>query len=127
MVSQKNNLWGWCFITSTSLAPHVFLLGCIKLNPNHWDTWLWLSISDFLDLFLYLEPSILSTVAFPPFRNSNDVAASVSIDFPSNSKGDTSAEDYSCASWGSPCDHLGGVLRKDMLKLGCWVLWVGPV
>ena len=26
MVSQKNNLWGKCLITTTSLEPHIFLL-----------------------------------------------------------------------------------------------------
>ena len=29
---DKNTLWGRCFITSTSLAPHLFLLGWLKLN-----------------------------------------------------------------------------------------------
>ena len=29
---QKNALWGRCFITSTSLAHHLFLLGWLKLN-----------------------------------------------------------------------------------------------
>ena len=30
---NKNNFWGRCFITSTSLAPHLFLLGWLNLNP----------------------------------------------------------------------------------------------
>ena len=29
---HKNTLWGRCFTTSTSLAPHLFLLGWLKLN-----------------------------------------------------------------------------------------------
>ena len=28
----KNTLRGRCFITLTSLAPHLFLLSCLKLN-----------------------------------------------------------------------------------------------
>ena len=31
---NKNTLWGRCFIISTSLAPHIFLLGWLKLNLN---------------------------------------------------------------------------------------------
>ena len=29
---NKNTLWGRCFIRATSLAPHLFLLGWLKLN-----------------------------------------------------------------------------------------------
>ena len=29
---NKNNLWGRCFITLTSLTPNLFLFGCLKLN-----------------------------------------------------------------------------------------------
>ena len=42
-------------------------------------------------------------MVFPPFGNSDDVVASVSNDFPSNSKRDSLfhciAYDYSCADW----------------------------
>ena len=38
-----------------------------------------------LDLFLSSDASICSTMAFPPLGNSDHVAVSVSIDFPSNS------------------------------------------
>ena len=38
-----------------------------------------------LDLFLFSDASICSTVAFPPFGNSDHVVVSVSIDFPSYS------------------------------------------
>ena len=31
-ITIKNTLWGRCFITSTSLAPYLFLLGWLKLN-----------------------------------------------------------------------------------------------
>ena len=49
-------------------------------------------------------------MAFPPSRNSDHVVASVSIDFPSNSKRDAPfhriAYDYSLADWDDNCDHL---------------------
>ena len=38
-----------------------------------------------LDLFLTSDASICSTMAFPPFGNSDHVVVSVSIDFPTNS------------------------------------------
>ena len=41
-----------------------------------------------LDLFLSSDASICSTMAFPPFGNSDHVVVSVSIDFPSNSQWD---------------------------------------
>ena len=51
-------------------------------------------------------------MAFPPLRNS-DVAVSVSIDFPSNTKWDAQfnhiAYDYSRADRDSLCDHLKDV------------------
>ena len=37
-----------------------------------------------LDFFLSFDASICSTMAFPPFGNSDHVLISVSIDFPSN-------------------------------------------
>ena len=40
-----------------------------------------------LDLFLFSDDSICSTMAFPPLGNSDLVVVSVSINFPSNSKG----------------------------------------
>ena len=41
-----------------------------------------------LDLFISSDASICSTMAFPPLGNSDHVVVSVSIDFPTNSKGD---------------------------------------
>ena len=41
-----------------------------------------------LDLFISSEGSICSTMAFPPFRNSDQVVFSISIDYPSNSQQD---------------------------------------
>ena len=63
-----------------------------------------------LDLFLSSNPSICSTVAFSSLGNSNHVGVSVSIDFPSYSKGDPpfhcTAYDYSRADQDGVHDHL---------------------
>ena len=54
-----------------------------------------------VDLFLSSDANICSTMAFPPFGNSDTVFVSVFIDFLSNSKRDALfhciAYDYSCA------------------------------
>ena len=39
-----------------------------------------------LDLFIFSDASICSTVAFPPLRNSDHIVVSLSFDFPSNSQ-----------------------------------------
>ena len=63
-----------------------------------------------LDLFLSSDTSICSAKAFPPLANSDHVAVSVSINFPSNSKQDAWFHcidyNYSCADWDPLCDHL---------------------
>ena len=57
-------------------------------------------------------------MAFPPLRNSDHVAVSVSIDFPSNSQWNTLfhhiAYDYSCTDWNSLCDHLRDAPWENM-------------
>ena len=62
-----------------------------------------------LDLFLSSDASICSTMAFPPFGNSDHAVVSVSIDFLSNSKEDAPfhriAYDYSRADWDGLRDH----------------------
>ena len=74
-----------------------------------------------LDLFLSLDASICSTMAFPPLRNSDHVVVSVSIDVPSNSQWDAPfhriAYDYSRADWNGLCDHLRDVPWEDIFKL----------
>ena len=74
-----------------------------------------------LDLFLSSDASICSTMAFPPFGNSDHVV-SVSIDFPSNSQQDAPfhriAYDYSRADWDGLRDHLRDVPWEDIFKLG---------
>ena len=59
--------------------------------------------STLLDLFLFPDTSISSTMAFPPFRNSDHVVVSASIDLPSNSQQDAPfhciAYDYSPTDW----------------------------
>ena len=49
-----------------------------------------------LDLFLSSDTSVYSTMAFPPFGNSDDVVVSVSIDFPINSKWDAPFHRIAC-------------------------------
>ena len=75
-----------------------------------------------LDLFLFSEASICSTIAFPPLGNSDHFVVSVSIDFPSNSQQDAPfhciAYDYSCADWDGLRDHLRDVPWEDIFKLG---------
>ena len=78
----------------------TFLLGFLTVFPD-------------LGFFLSSDASIWSTMAFPPLTNSDQVAVSVSIDFPINSKWDALfhhiAYDYSHADWDRLCDHLGDV------------------
>ena len=66
-----------------------------------------------LDLFISSKGSICFTMTFPPFRNSDHVVVSVSIDFPSNSKWNAPflciAYDYSRADWDGPRDQLRDV------------------
>ena len=61
-------------------------------------------------------------MAFPPLENSDHTVVSVSIDCPSNAKGDTlfhrTTNDYTCADWDSPRDHLRNVSWEDIFKLG---------
>ena len=77
--------------------------------------------SALLDLFFSSDTSICSTVAFPTLGNSDHVAASVSIDFPINSKQDASfhciAYSYSHANWDGLCDQLRDVPWEDIFKL----------
>ena len=75
-----------------------------------------------LDLFLFSEASICSTMAFLPLGNSDHVVVSVSIDFPPDSQQDVPshhiAYDYSRADWDGLCDHLRDVPWEDIFKLG---------
>ena len=75
-----------------------------------------------LDLFISSDPSICSTMVFPPLGNSDHVVVLVSIAFPSNSKWDASfhriAYDYSCPDWDGFSDHLRDVPWEDIFKLG---------
>ena len=75
-----------------------------------------------LDLFLSSDASISSTMAFPPLGNSDHVAVSVAIDFPTNSQQDAPfhriAYDYSRADWDGLRDHLRDVPWEDIFKLG---------
>ena len=68
-----------------------------------------------LDLFISSDGSICSAMAFPPLGNSDHVAVSVSIDFPSNSQQDAPfhriAYDFSCADWEAAIVHRNHFLR----------------
>ena len=73
-----------------------------------------------LDLFLFHDASIFSTIAFPLLRNSDHVV-SVSIDFPSYSHWDALfhhiAYYYSCADWDGVSNHLRYVPWENIFKL----------
>ena len=70
-------------------------------------------------------------MAFPPLGNSDDVVASVYIDFPSYSQWDApfhcNACDYSCADWHGLHDHLRDVPWSISLKLVLLLLLVNFV
>ena len=74
-----------------------------------------------LDFFLSSDTSICSTMACPPLGNSDHVAVSVSIDFPTNSEQDAPFHripyDYSHADWDGLCYHLRDVPWEDVFKL----------
>ena len=61
-------------------------------------------------------------MVFPPLGNSDHIAVSVSIDFPTYSQQDALfyciAYDCSCADWDGLCDHLRDVPLEDIFKLG---------
>ena len=60
-------------------------------------------------------------MVFPPLGNSDHIAVSVSIDFPTYSQQDALfyciAYDYSCADWDGLCDHLRDVPWGDIFQL----------
>ena len=74
--------------------------------------------SALLDILLSSDASICSTMVFPPLENSDHVAISVSIDFPSNSKWDAPFHsivyDY---SWVGIHDYLKDVPWEDIFDL----------
>ena len=74
-----------------------------------------------MNLFISSNASICSTVAFPPFGNSDHVLISVFINVPINSKRDAPfhhiAYDYSSVNWASLGDHLRDAPWKDIFKL----------
>ena len=78
-----------------------------------------------LDILLFSDASICSTIAFPPLRNSYHVVVSDSIDFPINSKQDTLfhrvAYKYYGADWDALRDHLRDVPWEDVFKLSASV------
>ena len=78
-----------------------------------------------LDLFLYSDARICSTMAFPPLENYDHVVVSASIDFPSYSQRDAPfhriANDYSRADCDGLRDHLSDTPWEGILKLTAFV------
>ena len=94
-------------VLSINSSPNVFVFGDFSVHHKGWLTYSGgtdrpgdltqmvnfpTRISDcdshspaLLDLFLSSDANICSTVAFPPFGNSDHVVVLVSIDFPTNS------------------------------------------
>ena len=74
-----------------------------------------------LDFFLSSNASFCSTMASPPLGDSDHVAVSVSIDFPSYSQRDAPfhrmAYDYSRIDWDGLRDHLRDVPWGNVIKL----------
>ena len=66
-----------------------------------------------LNIFLFSDASICSTMAFPSFGNSDHVVVVVSIGFPWYSQWDVPFHwityDYSCSDWDGLHDHLRDV------------------
>ena len=69
------------FSISDDLTPIINLLTWTSDSDSHSPA--------LLDFFLFANPSICSTVAFPPLGNSDHVVVSVSVDFPSNLEKET--------------------------------------
>ena len=80
-----------------------------------------------LNLFIFPNACICSTMAFPPLGNSDQVVLSVSIDFLSNSQWDAQfhhiAYDYSHANWDGP-DPDGDWDGPDLLGFQTVILIV---
>ena len=68
------------------------------------------------------RPALLNSfllMLFPPYGNSDHVAVTVSIDFPSNLQWDAPVHwiAYFCSDWGSLHDHLRDVSWEDVFLL----------
>ena len=90
--------------------PHSGLtlrLGSLTFNPYS---------PALLDLFLSSDPSVCTTVALYPLGDSDHIAVSVPIDFPSNSK--NPAFGYSCSDSYNMCNLLRDAPLEDTIKLG---------
>ena len=77
-----------------------------------------------LDLFISSDTSLCSTMAVPLLRNSDNVLASVSINFPMNSKQDALchliAYDYCHDGWDGLHDHLRDFPWEDIFKFSAY-------
>ena len=74
-----------------------------------------------LDLFISSDATICCLITFRPLENYVHVVASVSIEFPINSKRDTRFHcivyGYSCADWDYLRDNLREVSWEDIFKV----------
>ena len=78
--------------------------------------------SALLDLFLYSDASICSTMALPPLGSSDHVVVPDSINFPSISQRDAPfhciAYDYSRRDWDGLREHSRDIPWEDIFKVG---------
>ena len=124
-------------VLSINPSANVFVFGDFNIHHKDWLTYssgtdqpgelcynfsISNDLTQMVDLFLSSDASICSTMAFPPFGNSDHVVASVSIDFPTNLQQDAPfhciAYDYSWADWDGLHDNLRDVPWEDIFKLG---------
>ena len=108
-------IWNELFYKNGNLIKTLGVYNLLRndsiLGNTNSPTWIpdWDSHSPaLLDLFISLDASICSTMAFPPLGNADQVVVQVSIDFLSNSQWDSQfhciAYDYSFAGWDGLCD-----------------------
>ena len=87
----------------------TYIFGCDSYSPA------------LLDLFVFSEASICSAITFPQLENSDHVAATISMDFPSNSKQDDPYHridyDYCRADWDGLRDYFRDAPWEDIFKL----------
>ena len=121
--TDRSSVLCYNFSISNDLTEKVNFLACIPDCGSYSPA--------LLDLFISSDASICFTMTLPPLGNSNHVAVSVSIDFPSNSKRDAPfhciAYDCSHADRNGLCDHLRNVLWEGIFKTVLLLLLVNFV
>ena len=106
------------FLSQTTLLTMVSLLTWIPDTDCHS-----CAVSD---MFLSSNTRICCAVALPPLGNSDHIVVLVSLDFPSILTQDSPfhriAYEYSCADWGSLCDHLRDISVHVRISLNLLLL-----